>query len=337
VAQGKRESHWLVIRRCLAIIRRAQRGPATWKELAEAVLEQDPEAYGGTQGKTLHRRLENDLRRIRDELLVDLYYDRQAGGYGIRDVWLPLLDLPDDDLATIAWLEEMFSLESPQHDEVHSLLDKLRLYLGSERLGVIERCRTTLTVDLEQRDEDEARASVWRNLTRALREKRRIELVYHSSTQQQPCRHVVDPYEFAFDAARGHYYLRGYCRHVDGVEGREEERCFIAYRLGRILAVTVLPQKLPPVPPVVVRYAVVYELTPAVAQPGVTRQPGIDIHNIERREDGGALVCGETDNVFWAARTLLHYGSNCRVVGGPEMVQEMRAVVEGIAKVYEGD
>ena len=36
---GKRESHWLVISRCLAIIRRAQRGPASWDELIEAQLD----------------------------------------------------------------------------------------------------------------------------------------------------------------------------------------------------------------------------------------------------------------------------------------------------------
>jgi len=35
--RGKRESHWLVIRRCLAIVRRVQRGPACWEELVEAV------------------------------------------------------------------------------------------------------------------------------------------------------------------------------------------------------------------------------------------------------------------------------------------------------------
>jgi predicted DNA-binding transcriptional regulator YafY len=337
MTRGRRQSQWSVLRRCLAIVRRTQRGPANWRELVDAVLSHDADAYGGVQDQALHRRLENDLRRIRDELLLDLYYDRQAGGYVIRDVWLPLLDLPDDDLATVAWLEETFDLESPQHDEVHSLLDKLRLYLGQERLAMIERCRTTLKMDLGQRDEDEARSSVWRNLTKALREKRRMELVYQSSRQEQPRRHVVDPYEFAFDAARGHYYLRGYCRYVESAEGREELRCFIAYRLGRIVAVTVLPQKLSPVPPAVARYPVLYELAPAVAQPGVTRQPGIDIHNIEHREDGSVLVHGETDNVFWAARTLLHYGPNCRVVGGPEMVREMRAVVHELAKVYEDD
>jgi len=37
MTRGKRESSWLVIRRCLAIIRRAQRGPASREELLQAM------------------------------------------------------------------------------------------------------------------------------------------------------------------------------------------------------------------------------------------------------------------------------------------------------------
>ena len=101
MSPGRRESEWLVIRRCLAIIQRAQRGPAGRDELIEAVLAQEgPEAYGETKGDALRRRLENDLQRIRENLMVDLRFDHQAGGYAIRDTWLPLLDLPDDELAS---------------------------------------------------------------------------------------------------------------------------------------------------------------------------------------------------------------------------------------------
>jgi predicted DNA-binding transcriptional regulator YafY len=70
---------------------------------------------------------------------------------------------------------------------------------------------------------------------------------------------------------------------------------------------------------------------------GVSHQPEIEIHEVEQRDDGSALVRGETDSLFWAVQSLLHYGPNCRVVGGPEMVREMRAVVEGMAKIYEED
>jgi predicted DNA-binding transcriptional regulator YafY len=339
MTRGRRQSQWSVLRRCLAIIRRTQRGPANWRELVHAVLSHDADAYGGVQDQAQHRRLENDLRRIRDELLVDLYYDCHAGGYVIRGAWLPLLDLPDDDLATIAWLEETFDLESPQHDEVHALLDKLRLYLGPERLAAIERSRTALTVNLRQRDEDEISPAVWDGLTKALSQHRRIEFLYLSPQygDGKPRRHVVDPYDRYFDTARGHYYLRAYCRRADSSGGLEVPHCYITYRVGRISDLEVLPQKLSPVSPAAPCYEVMYELAPQVARLGVSRQPEIEIHEVEYRDDDSALVRGETDSLFWAVRSLLHYGPNCRVVGGPEMLREMQAVVQGMVKVYEED
>ena len=165
MSRGRRESQWLVVRRCLAIIRRAQRGPASRQELLEAVLAQEgAEAYGEDEGDARRLRLEKDLERIRQNLLVDLYHDREADGYVIRDCWLPLLDLPDDDLATIAWLEQTFGHDSPQHDEVHALLGHLRLYLAPERQGEIERRHTALVLDLGRR-------RIW---TRQRRTERRV-------------------------------------------------------------------------------------------------------------------------------------------------------------------
>jgi predicted DNA-binding transcriptional regulator YafY len=337
MSPGKRESHWRVMRRCLAIIRRAQRGLASREELIQAVLAQEgPDAYGETEGEALYRRLEKDLGRIRNSLGIDLYFDRRAGGYVIRDTWLPLLDLPGEDLTTIAWLEQIFGHDTPQHDEVHALLGRLRFYLPLERRAEIERCRTALAVDLGQRDEDEIPPAVWDGLTKALVERRRVEFSYRSPQQEdgEPRRHVVDPYERYFDTVGGHYYLRGWCHYTDGPLGRYKQGKYFDYRLGRLSDVRVLPNKLPTFPPPAPRYAVAYELAAKVARQGVTRHRGIEIEQVEWREDGSALVRGETDNLFWAVRALLHYGPNCRVLGGPEMVWEMRRIVRKMAEIY---
>lgn len=338
VSRGKRESHWHVIRRCLTIVRRVQRGPAQRQDLMGAVLDElGTDAYGDVRGTALRRRLENDLGRIREGLLIDLYYDRQAGGYAIRDAWLPLLDLPAADLETIAWLEQTFDGNSPQHDEVHALLDRLRFCLSPERRAEIERCRTALVVDLGQRDQDEVRPEVWDKLTEALVRRRRVELFYRSPQQVDgvPRRHVVDPYERFFDTVRGHYYLKGWCHTTDGPLGRYDQERYFTYRLGRIAGITLLTDKLPPTPPRAPRYEVVYELTPRVARLGVTRHREIDKAEVERREDGSALVRGETDSPFWTVRTLLHYGPNCRVLGGAEVVREMVQVVKAMAELYD--
>ena len=270
--------------------------------------------------------------------MVDVYFDRQANGYVVTDAWRPLLDLPDEDLEAMAWLEQTFDHDSPQHDEVQALLGRLRLYLGVERLAALERCRTVLAVDLSQRDEDEIPPAVWERLTKALLERRQVELLYLSPryADGQPRRHVAEPYERYFDTTHGHYYLRAYCRCVVGPDGREEPCRYRTYRVGRILAVTVLPQKMSPLPPLAPCYAVEYELAPKVARLGVTHHTWMEIKEIEQRADGSAVVRGETDSLFWAVRGLLHYGSTCRVVGGPEMVREMQKVVGEMAEIYGG-
>jgi predicted DNA-binding transcriptional regulator YafY len=337
LSRGKRESQWLVVRRCLAIVHRVQRGPASWEELVQAVLEQaGAEAYGEAEGQALHRRLENDLHRVRECLHVDLGFDRQAGGYVLRNTEIPLLDLPDEHLATVAWLEQTFDPGSPQHDEVHALLGQLRACLDPQRRAVLERCHTALVVDLSQRDDDEIRPAVQNRLAKAVLEHRQVELTYLSPqyADGQPRRHTVEPYRQYFDTTRGHYYLRAYCRCVEGPAGREEPHRYVTYRVGRILEVQVLPQKLSPLPPAAPSYAVEYELAPEVARLGITRQPRIEIRQVTRREDGSVLVYGETDDLFWAVQALLHYGPNCRVVGGPEMLRAMEAVIGKMAEMY---
>jgi predicted DNA-binding transcriptional regulator YafY len=326
----------------LAIIRCVQRGPATREDLLEAMRSvEEPDRYGQLQEEdrdALDLRLDKDLRRIRENLMVDIYYDRQARGYVIKDTWLPLLDLPDEDLDTIAWLEQTFDLESPKHDEIHGLLRRLRLYLDPSRVALIEEARTALDMDLRRRDEDEIRPDVLQGLRKAYRTGRQVELLYLSPGYEdgQPRRHIVEPYEpYTFDTTRKHYYLRAYCRRVETPEGTDYLDAYRTYRVGRIQQVTVLPQKFSPMVPSASRYEVVYELTPRVARLGVTRQPRIEVRRIERQDDGSAVVYGETESVFWAVQSLLHYGANCKVLGGPRVRREMERVVIEMAALYE--
>ena len=84
MGRGSRSSDWQVMRRCLAIICRVQRGPCNWHALVEAVCSvEGAEAYGETSGAALQRRVQNDLHRIRENLLVEINFSRQAGGYVI--------------------------------------------------------------------------------------------------------------------------------------------------------------------------------------------------------------------------------------------------------------
>lgn len=338
--RGRRDSEWLVLRRCLALIRCAQRGPADRDGLLQAVLtEVGPEAYGLAEGPALHKRLHNDLTRIRNSLGVDLKADRRSREYFIQDSELPLLDLPDEDLATLAWLGQTFQANSPRHREVQALLARLQLALAPVRRLAIEQHRTGLVLDLGQQDQDAITPEVEENLTQALARRRRVEFDYRSPNNEDglPRRHVADIYEgYYFDTARGHYYVRGWCRYAREPDGREVQvNRYIPYRLGRMSNLHLLPDKLDPSPPSARLYKVEYWLSPLVSRQGVTYRRWIDIQEIEPLpDDDGVFVRGATDNIFFAVQELMHYGANCRVRGGPEMLRRMRAVVQKMAELY---
>lgn len=338
MSRGDRHSHWSVMRRCLAIIRRVQRGRTDWHGLVQAVLDQEgPEAYGQTEGTPLQKRLHRDLGHIRSSLDIELYADPRSGEYVIRDTELPLLDLPDDDLATIAWLEQTFTTNAPGYREVRAFLERLRFWLSSERRLKIEEHRTALVVDLGQRDEDRIRPEVEVGLAQALARRRRVEFDYRSPQAKdgQPRRHVVDIYEPSyFDTVRRHYYVHGWCHYVVGPFGEVQMDKYITYRLGRMSHFQLLPHKLPPSPPSGKRHPVVYWLAPDVARSGMTYRQWIVIDRIEKENDGSAIVHGSTGSIFWAVQELMHYRHNCRVLGGADMLNAMTETVKKMAELY---
>jgi predicted DNA-binding transcriptional regulator YafY len=339
MSRGKRESQWLVIRRCLTIIRRVQRGPTDWRGLVAAVLENEgPEAYGRRQEQAKPDLLHADLGRIRRILGINLKADRRTQEYDIRDTELPLLDLPDDDLVTIAWLEQTFNPNSPKYREIQALLKRLQFYLSPQRREIIEQQRTALVLDLGQRDEDRIDPDVEAGFARALARRLRVEFDYHSPQHEdeQPRRHVVDFYEPSyFDTEGGHYYVYGWCHYaVDPQGNKKTVNDYSLYRLGRISNLRLLPDKLAPSPPTPKQYPVIYRLSKDVARYGVTYRRWINIERIEQREDS-VEIHGATTNPFLAVQELMHYRSKCQVLGGPEMLDQMKKSVEKMAALYK--
>lgn len=336
MARGHRESEWLVIRRCLAIVRRLQRGPASWRQLVEAVRATVPEAYGLTEGTPLYKRFRRDLERLRDSLGVEIRANRRTKEYILIEADPPLLDLPDEDLDTLAWLEQTFHPNSPKYRQVGNLLRRLQNYLSSERRAQIEQQRTALILDLGQRDEDQLDPEVERGLLEALSRRRRMEFDYTSplNPDGQPRRHVVDVYEPAyFDMERGHYYVYGYCHYAVTPAGQDIVEDYITYRLGRIRNLKLLPDRLPPSPPSPKQFPLQYWLAPSVARGGVTQHRWIIIERVEPVEEG-IIVHGTTPHPFFAVQELMHYRENCRVLGGPEMLKRMQETVEKMSKLY---
>lgn len=336
MARGSRDSQWLVIRRCIAIIRRVQRGPASWEELVEAVQRWvGADAYGPSEGVGLRRHLYKDLERLRNVLQVNIRTAPGTRTYVLNDAHIPLLDLPDADLEAIAWLRQAFDELSPNQDKVQPLLDHIISYLPLERQDYIEAQRQLLTVDLGRRDDNHILADVKRKLAEALSRRLRIEIAYLASSNEtgQPNRHLIDPYEqFYHD---GHYYLKGWCHQIhepDGDVFKTEE--YRPYRLDRITEIQILPHKLPPIPPKAKTYWVTYRVAATVARQGVSRHRWIDVTEITPHPDGSATIVGTTDNLFFVSQALMRYRHHCEVLGGPELLHDMRETVAKMAQIY---
>lgn len=335
---GGSESSWLVARRCLAILLRVMRGPARRDELLAAVYAAEgADAYGRAEGRALIKRFEGDKRRLREQLRTPIRYDAAAGGYVLDTAAQPLLDLPDEELRTLAWLTDTFGPDSPRFAEVQQLFDRLSSLLPEERRRLVQRASGRMpTPDLRRRDSETISPDVWAAVSAAYEQRRELSFDYSGGEDPTVRHHHVQPWDFEF-TDRGHWRLRGFCLWVEGPEGRLEVGDYRHYRLSRMRAgsARVWPRVLPPIRPRGRPVAAVFEMSPRIARFGVSaRRELIGEPTITPAAGGWMRVTGQTLDVFDLARNLLYYGAHCRVVGGPELLGEVRGLVRGLGELY---
>lgn len=337
-ARGERESSWLVLRRGLAVVCRLLRGPATKDELLVAVRESvDPEAYSDVSSAA-ERALKHDRAVLKRQLGIQIRFDRRQGLYELEDMdGLPWLDLGEEDLAAIAVVYNAFDQAGPEATRVRAFLDRIVGLLPEERSQVVQQRRRVLTFDLRELDEAPISPRVMQVVRQAVIERRRLGFRYRAAGQsdQPPRYHEVEPYGIVFK--RGHYYLECFDLY-SRVEARERE-VHEEHRDLRLQGIVddemlcVLPEKLPPGRRRQKRYPVCYRLAPLAVGHGVSRH--FTDMQVERQPDGSVIVEATTANPWEAARALLHYGENCIVLGGSEVLREMHRCVAAMAKNYD--
>jgi len=277
------------------------------------------------------RRLNNDLKHLRETLGCNIHYSRSKKSYRLDGVGIPLLDLPGDGVQGLAFLLSTFQEGTPMGKQVHVLAESVLRLLPRERLDDIGRERRIIAVDLQPRDTDEIPAAVWDAVQQACLDRRLLEFDYRSPANADGLarRHVVEPQRIHF--SDHHYYLRAFCRYVTGPDGHQERGEYLTYRLGRIVQAWLLPDKFVPREPAP-RYDLVYELMPHIARLGVTQHfPNAEV---VIRPDGSAQVSAAVEDLFLPLRILLHYGPGCRVIAGEEAVTRMRGLVRAMYEHY---
>lgn len=161
---------------------------------------------------------------------------------------------------------------------------------------------------------------------RAVRERREVEFYYRSLRNPEARQHAIRPYG-GLELREGHIYFSGCV--VPSGQDRD-------YRLDRIVpgSARLLPQKYVPSPRRQKPLRLRYRLSAQIAAFGATpRFPG---HREERQEGGDVIVTAEIGqrDLFWASKTLLKYGEHCVVLEPPELVAEMKRIVEQMGRNY---
>ena len=331
-----RRSQWLVIDRCMTLLRRLLRGDASSDELLQIIIDK---AYEDDNEKLSEsaaiRRFEEDRHRLRTFFGCEFRYDRSENVYILEGLDRPLLDLPPDALRGLAFLQATFSGDGvPMGSEVRGLMDIVLMTLPNQRRRELERERVALEVNLQPRDQDEISDEVRDKILQACSEHRQLEFEYRSPKREDGDwrYHRVEPMRYYFDTVRSHYYLEAYRLETITQYGHWYKEEVAAYRVGRIRNPYILPSKFPSGRRVKT-VELVYELTPEVARLGVTEQ--IPDSMIVKQEDGSAIVRALSKNLFFDLRTLLHYGANCRITGGEEALEGMRKLIEQMYQRYQ--
>jgi predicted DNA-binding transcriptional regulator YafY len=336
MSYGRKESPWLVMRRCLAIVRRLVRGPASGQELIAFVRAQiDAQAYSPAAAAA-RSAFKRDRGHLRHKLGVTWDYDPAAGQYVLLSPGeLGLLNLPDEHLAAMNVLYSTFEAHELPHIPVKPFLDRLVSLLPDERRRDLARLAQVMRVEMPELDEGAIPLQVWQKVEAATRQHRQLAFNYYSPQQadRQPRRWVVAPVEIRF--RQGHWYLHCWTVSWRSHLGEGHESNYRRFRLRYVAddeRLEALPTKVatehrhPP------RYFVHYLLKPAVGRGDVSQY--FDDMTIERQPDGSAVVKGFTDDDWGAVRTLLAYGESCEVLGGDEVLSLMRRRVREMARNY---
>ena len=332
-----RGSDWHSFRRCLAIIQRLRKGPATSVELVEYVCAREgPFAYPASSSAR-EKALKRDRESIRRRLHVKLGYARSTQRYSLLDVGDYLTyELSDVSLHALSLLKESFSGQVGEHSDIQVFMDELIFNLPAEGRRQLESPVLPINLELfQQIDSNGISPVVWEIVQRSVKEHHKLAFNYISPqyTDQKKRMHEVVPYRIQYQW--GHWYLRAYRllrRDIDGSEDRQGVH--LRYRLSYIQndedlallpAITTGP---PPLP----RYKVHYRLLPPLSRGLVSRH--FDDMYFETLEDGSLEIFGTCDNEWEAGRLLMAYGEYCIVLGGPEVRAWVHRTVSGIKKNY---
>jgi len=332
---GTKRSSWQTFRRRLLLVRLLLRGPLSREAMIAAVQrELGDESYPTAAASAL----KHDLDAIKREYGCGIHYQRASGLYVLDDLGeLALLELPDTCMEALAFLDASFPEGSalPEHANIRALLERVVRLLPASRQEQHRTKQCAMMLDLAGRVPNRIDRASLRKLQNAIEQRQEVAFDYLSLVDiDKPRRHRVAPYRVFF-RPEGHGYLDATLLEATPA-GKEAVYAAIDYRLDRVVAgsVEILPNMLPPKriqPP---SFELCYRLLPEVA-----RRRDVAAYfpqtQIEYHDDGSATVTAVVTNLWQARQVLLRYGTGCKVLRPPELVELFRQTSQGLAGIYD--
>ena len=329
---------WLSVKRALIILQQLQRGPASKKELMQAVRNIVPDAYTQPTESAQSRAFERDLDNLRKRLGANIPpWDRKLRAYYLLDSGsFARFDLSEEVLTSIAFLLETFGPDNGAYEILQPLLNFLEKGLTSEQLRRLERQSDPLRVNLSRLDAGTISPMVWEKVRFAVKQRRMVEFDYLSPRHEhpEPRRHQVEPFEIRFE--RGHYYLRGYCLRWQNPEGYEGGKRWFSYRLDHILSQNFILLNKQTKPRSQRLIPIRYKIAPRLWRGGFT-QRFEEMQANEPYDTQWVEIQAKVEDLFQAHRVFFFFGELCQAVEPPELVEMMKTAVSGMFQLYNSD
>jgi predicted DNA-binding transcriptional regulator YafY len=287
----------------------------------------------GISVRTLHRYIE-----LLDEMGIPVYTERGPhGGFSlVRGYKMPpLIFSPEEAVAVClgtALVSEMWG--QLYREAARSALAKLDNLLPDEQRDEVSWARRALVSTGLHHPGLDAQAAILESLRGAIRERRRVKMVYQSASAAEPGERKLDPYALAL--RWGWWYVIGYC-HL-----RNEVRLFRLDRIRAVLAAgetfripedfnarEFMGRNLQVQPQVQARLRFSAEAAP------IARLNRPAWETFEEQRDGSVMVTVSSPDLNWAASTFLAYGPGVEVLDPPDLRQLVQDWAQAIITGYK--
>ena len=287
----------------------------------------------GVSVRTLHRYF-----GMLDEMGVPVYAERGPyGGFSlVRGYKMPPLALTPEEAVAVtlgtSLVPEMWG--QAYQEAATGALAKLDQVLPEEQRNEAAWARRSLvTLGLHNPELDD-QAPTLEKMRRAIRDLQTVEMVYSSASASEPGTRRLDPYVLAL--RWGWWYVAGYCH------SRREVRTFRVDRIRDLSLVDgtfqipadfdareFLSRDFQGQPQVLSRL----HYAPQIAH--IARLNRLSWEALEEQPDGSVVVTMASQDLEWAASSVLMYGPAVTVLVPPELRDLVRQAARAVANLYD--